>query len=290
MNWDDLKVVIAVGRTGSLTRAAEMLGINQSTATRRLVALEGALGTSLFIRSAAGLTPTDAGNSALARASEIEVRVDRLRDEVERDGAAPKGSVSLRGEPWVLERLAALALRTFVETYPGIDLVLDASASPEAPRRGATVSLWFEVEARDLEFAIKLGGVPHAVYGPAEGAGDLRTWIAGTSGARPLTMRALERLMAPGESIRAEATDERIILGAVANGIGKAFLPVCLADADPRLARLGEGKPEVVRMLSLHLHPDTVRTARVRAVVRWLRESFEPIFAAKGLAQPGDRS
>ena len=73
MNWDDLKVALAVGRTGSLSRAALQLGVNQSTATRRLVALEAQVGKTLFVRSQAGLTPTEAGRIAIARAGDVEL-------------------------------------------------------------------------------------------------------------------------------------------------------------------------------------------------------------------------
>ena len=50
MNWDDLKIALAIARAGSMSRAADLLGMDQSTVGRRLAALEAALGE-VFIRA-----------------------------------------------------------------------------------------------------------------------------------------------------------------------------------------------------------------------------------------------
>jgi len=58
LNWDDLKILLAVARAGSLSRAAVQLGLGQSTVSRRLSGLEATLGTKLFKRSKTGLVLT----------------------------------------------------------------------------------------------------------------------------------------------------------------------------------------------------------------------------------------
>src|SRR5690606_40414607 len=88
-NWDDLKVLLAISRVGSLTLAAEVLGIDQSTCGRRLTALEAALGAILFLRSKTGLTLTEAGETAVARAVEIEARMERLTESLTSDTDGP---------------------------------------------------------------------------------------------------------------------------------------------------------------------------------------------------------
>ena len=40
------------------------------------------------------------------------------------------------------------------------------------------------------------------------------------------------------------------------------------------------GGPDLARTLYMHVHPDTVQTARLQATMAWLRESFHPAFAA----------
>ena len=75
-NWDDLKFVLAVARAGGLSGAARKLGVNHSTVSRRLSALEAALGTRLFERLPGGLVPTAAGTEAVEAANPEPEPVD----------------------------------------------------------------------------------------------------------------------------------------------------------------------------------------------------------------------
>lgn len=77
-NWEDLKVFLAAYREGSIGRAAESLGVSGSTVSRRLTALEDALGQSLFVRSPDGLKPTDAAHKAWTAAEEAERSASRV--------------------------------------------------------------------------------------------------------------------------------------------------------------------------------------------------------------------
>jgi len=67
LNWDDLKIVLAIVRGGSLSAAAHSLGINQTTVSRRLNALEEGLGATLFLRSRASFLSTQAGEALIYR-------------------------------------------------------------------------------------------------------------------------------------------------------------------------------------------------------------------------------
>lgn len=77
-NWEDLKVFLAAYREGSIGRAAEFLGVSGSTVSRRLSALEDALGQALFVRSPDGLRPTEAGEMARLAAEETERSASQL--------------------------------------------------------------------------------------------------------------------------------------------------------------------------------------------------------------------
>lgn len=72
LTWDDLKYVLALSRHGTATAAARTLGVNGTTVTRRIVALEEHLGTRLFDRRAHGTVPTVAGEAAIAAAARME--------------------------------------------------------------------------------------------------------------------------------------------------------------------------------------------------------------------------
>lgn len=280
MDWDNLKVALAISRLGSLTQAAHALGIDQSTAGRRLSALEADLGTILFVRSKTGFAPTDAGEAAIAQALEVERRIDRLKEAVTPPEEGAVGVVRLVGNAWTLDRLAQTVMAPFLAANPRLDLRIMTLRTKARPRGEATLSLWFEVEPREGEFAIKLGEVPYAVYCARSSDPAALGWIAfyDEDALRPAIARAHRRLQARDEPVRIASTDAAIMLSAVRAGAGKCLLPMCMAAEDAALVRVGGGAPEFVRTLHLHAHPDTVESRRVQATIRWLRENFKAVF------------
>lgn len=280
MDWDNLKVALAVSRLGSLTQAAYMLGIDQSTAGRRLSALEADLGVILFVRSKTGFALTDAGQAAIREAIEVERRVDSLVDAVAKSEEGPVGIIRLLGNAWTLDRLARSVMAPFLAEHPKIDLRIVTHVPRSRVRGEASLSLWFEVEPRDGEFAIKLGDVPYGLYCARGSDPKELGWVSfyDEDALRPAITRTYRRLRRRHESLRLTATDAGIMLAAVREGVGKGLLPMCLAEGDEKLVRVNDGKPELLRGLHLHAHPDTVQTLRVQATIRWLRESFERVF------------
>lgn len=289
MDWDNLKVALAISRTGSLTQAAQMLGIDQSTAGRRLGVLESDLGAILFVRSKSGFSPTDAGEAAIRQALEMERRIDRLKEAVVPPEGGPSGVVRLLGNAWALDRLTRMSMAQFLAAHPRIDLRI-ITLTPRSPLRGeASLSLWFEAEPREGEFSIKLGKVPYAVYRSRALKPEGLGWVAfhDEDATRLEIARAHKNLRGGDEPLRMTATDAGIMLSAVREGVGKALLPMCLAEEDARLVRLQpETPPEFVRTLHLHAHPDTVEAHRIQAAIRWLRESFEAVFLPPETALP----
>ncbi len=285
LNWDDLKIVLAIARAGSLSKAAVVLGIDQSTAGRRLTALEADLGVILFTRSKTGFTPTQAGDAVILRAGEIERRIDFINEDLRQDSDGPAGRVRILGNSWMLARLTATTLPDFLAEHPKIDMRL-ITRRPETPARGdATVSLWFEAAPLPGEFAIKLGDVPYSLYAP-DGADPAELdWVSffDEDAPRRAPVRTFERMKKRGERLRLTGSDAGLLLVAVQRGVGKALLPDCIAADSPGIMRVGKAGPALIRTLHLHAHPDTVQTLRVQATVHWLRSSFQSVFAA-GLA------
>lgn len=280
MDWDNLKVALAVSRTGSLTQAAQLLHIDKSTAGRRLTALEADLGSMLFIRTKTGFALTDAGEAAIQRAAEVQSRIDMMIDEVAGSDEGPVGIVRVVGHAWMLQRLARIAMPRFLASHPRLDLRLVNDAPRGFIRGEATLSLWFEVQPGDGEFSIKLGDMPYAVYRSKKADSGRADWVSfhDEEGVHPFITQENERLRGASEASRLSATDAMIMLIAVREGVGQGLLPMCLAEEDGDLVRIGSGEPEVVRSLYMHAHYDTVQTHRIQSTLRWLRDSFEGVF------------
>src|SRR4051794_16437719 len=102
---EDLRLVRAIGEAGTLTVAAHRLGVDHSTAFRRLGAVEKRLGVHLFERARDGYTPTHAGEAAIAAAVRI---LDDLEHRLAGEDLRPSGVVRLTTTDTLLELIAPI--------------------------------------------------------------------------------------------------------------------------------------------------------------------------------------
>ena len=127
MNWDDLKVVLAVGRAGTLTGAARSLKMDATTVGRRVTAIEGAVGARLFDRLSSGFTPTDVGHRAIERAEKVETELLALRNEIEGTDQRVKGHVRLTGLDAIFDHLIIPRLPQLLERHPGLEITFSSN-------------------------------------------------------------------------------------------------------------------------------------------------------------------
>ncbi|HLZ66131.1 MAG TPA: LysR family transcriptional regulator [Aliidongia sp.] len=149
MDWDHLRVFLAVARSGQLLAAGRKLGLNHATVARRLDALEQALGAPLFERRPAGSALTQAGERLLPVAERVEaevlVAVEGLRaDDAEVSGTVRIGAPDGLGNTFLARELGILAAR-----HPGLTIEL-----VPLPRI-------FSLSRRDADIAIVLDRPTH---------------------------------------------------------------------------------------------------------------------------------
>jgi DNA-binding transcriptional LysR family regulator len=128
--WDDVRIFLAVHRHKTLAAAASRLGLDTSTASRRIAALEEALGVRLFERTREGLIPARSAERVLAAAEAMEAAHARMtRDASELDASA-EGIVRLSTAPGLASAFIAPALARLRKRYPKISIELDAAVAP----------------------------------------------------------------------------------------------------------------------------------------------------------------
>lgn len=165
LDWNQVRAFVAVGRTGSLTAAAERLGSSQPTVGRQVRALEEALGVPLVQRHARGVELTEPGRVLLREAEAVEdgVRafVRRARDARE----APRGTVRVTATEMVGGHILPALLRDVRLAYPDIQLVLVLDERATDVLRGeADVAVrMFRPRTADL-VARKVGEVPLGLF------------------------------------------------------------------------------------------------------------------------------
>ena len=129
-DWNDVRVFLICARLGSFRKAADHLGINSSTVTRRIEAFEQQLGVPLLMRLHDGVSPTDAGLAILKNAEQMEHAFFNVVRQVPEPEALDRGVVRVSiteglGIYWVMPRLVA-----FAQQHP--NLVVDLRCAMES--------------------------------------------------------------------------------------------------------------------------------------------------------------
>lgn len=276
-NWNDLRFVLAIARTGTLSAAAARLGVDQTTVGRRLNAIEAELRASLFVRSRSGFAPTETTEIILAEIEHMDTAAIRLSDKVSSLREKPSGVVRIATMPWILSFLIAPALPSFNRQWPEIELHALADLRERSlSRKEAEMSLRFELEPRGRETEQVVANIPYSVYIHRDAAPEATPW-AGTSidFGRFMPHSWIDRRLAE-ENRRAafRSDDAGILFRATLSGTVKCLLPDVLARQAPELLRLTDGPPDLTRQLRILVHPDIATLSRVQCVIRWLTELF----------------
>jgi DNA-binding transcriptional LysR family regulator len=285
MNWNDLRVLLAISRAQTLAAAARLLRVNETTVARRLAAAEVAAGARLFQRVGGGvLRPTDAGEAAVASAERMEQAVDSFRASVTQSQSVTAGTVRLTAVPILVNHLLVPALHGLVDRYPALHLELIAELRDlSLTKREANMALRLARPAEDAGAAVltrKVGNVRYAVYALAAIDPTLALdlpWIGYETGmsALPQARWIAARRGARGSPVA--LNDAAAILHSVAAGMGRSLLPCFIADHHPALRRqdLSDLPEPPSRELWLLTHPDQRELARISAVQMWLEHTLD---------------
>jgi DNA-binding transcriptional LysR family regulator len=129
-----LRVLVAVARNGSVTRAAAELNYAQPSVSHHLSRLEAETGTKLVQRAGRGIRLTDAGRLLAERAAEVIGRLDAAENELAAYAGLRTGRLRLAAFPSALGTLVPAAAGVLRASHPDIDLRLSEAEPPEALR------------------------------------------------------------------------------------------------------------------------------------------------------------
>src|SRR5690554_2512156 len=122
MNWDDVRVFLAVARAGQILGAARRLELNHATVSRRVAALERALGAKLFRRLTTGSELTEEGERFLAVAERIEADMIAARAEVAGESDEISGVVRIGAPDGFGVAFLAPRLGELTQRYPDLSI------------------------------------------------------------------------------------------------------------------------------------------------------------------------
>ncbi|NTE33144.1 LysR substrate-binding domain-containing protein [Agrobacterium tumefaciens] len=283
MNWDDVRLFLSVARSGQFLSAARKLGVNHATLSRRISALEAAIGTQLFLRSTNGCELTEEGQRLLAGAERMETEMLNAQANLGRVDTTVAGTVRIGAPDGLGVSFLAPRLGRLTARYPDLKIQLvPVPRSFSLSQREADIAITIERPEQGRLMFSKLTDYSLGLYASADYLADYGT---------PDDVEALKRhrrigyvedlIFSPslnftGEIMRdwdaafeiSSATGQT---EAVRSGAGIGILHNYIAGQYPELLRI---MPQLTisRSYWTAYHESARQLVRVRTVVDFLQE------------------
>lgn len=285
-HWDEIRTAYQVARMGTVSGAADVLGVHHATVIRHIDALEGRLGAKLFQRHARGYTPTEAGQDLLSVGARADDQFSQLAGRIKGRGNEVTGDLIVTSIS-VLSGLLVPAMGEFQERHPELRIQL------------VTDSRLFRMEYGEAHVAIragKPGDSPDNIVQPfctsSVGLYATRDYVAahglpdetnldshrfiGTTveQTRVPFLRWMSDLV-PETSIVFRTNEMDTFRHAVQAGMGIGFISRAEVMNDDNLVEVLPPLEEWSTKLWLVTHMDLHRTAKVQTFLRFLKEKVQ---------------
>ena len=279
---DQLMAFLAVIREGNTVGAARRLSLDHSTVSRRLSALEAALGTRLFDRSPRGLAPTAAATALVGNAERVERELIMAAGSVGQRDTRISGSVRLATQEMFGTHLVAPHIPELRERFP--DLMLELAPETRTislSRREADIAITVRQPPRGRLIARRLVDYRLGLYAAPAYLDRHPPIRVRTDLSQHTFVSYVDELLDFPEllAINQAKLDGKIVFrssssaaqqAAVAAGTGIGMLHVFAAEPDSRLQRVLAEEIEARRTYWLVFHSDLQRVPRIRAVTDFL--------------------
>jgi DNA-binding transcriptional LysR family regulator len=282
-DWGDIQFFLAVAEAGGIGQAAQRLGVNHSTVLRRIAQLEKQLGSRLFDRLPSGYALTAGGNALAEHLKGLADQVESAHRRLSGRDPAIEGSIRVTSSDIVVEGLLMPLLARFRRRHPAVQIQLLMNYGfAELTSHEADVAVRGANRAPAKLVAHRVGHIETVLCASKD-------YLARAGKNKPL---GEHRWVAVDESLsfsmfeswfRKHVREDRVVAridslvgvaDAVANGLGVGMLPRPLVDARPHLVQLGPPEPALDKPVWVLMHPDVQRTARVRALFDFLKDSL----------------
>jgi DNA-binding transcriptional LysR family regulator len=279
---DDLLVLLAVGRSGRYTAAAEELGLNHTTISRRIAALEASIGGRVLARVAGGWELTDLGRAALAAAETVESAVRSLTVDPAGERAV-EGTVRISATDGFSAYIAAPAAAQVQRRHPRVAVeIVAATRRASQQRSGLDIEVVVGEPQVHRAEAIRLGDYCLGLYGARDFLAEHGTpQRIGDLAAYPLvyfidSMLQVDDLdlaasFAPAMRESVTSTNVFVHVEATRASAGLGLLPCFMADRHDDLVRVLPKAVAVRLSYWLVTRAETLRRPEVSAVVAAIR-------------------
>jgi DNA-binding transcriptional LysR family regulator len=284
-NWDEIRTAFQVARLGTVSGAAEVLGVHHATVIRHIDALERRLGAKLFQRHARGYTATEAGRDLLAVAQTTEEQFAHLSSRIKGQGETVSGELvvtSIAGvsdlltpvivsfqEKWPDVRVRFLTdMRVFRLDYGEAHVAIRAGTGPEEPDNVVQPLVRIQTALYAARSYIERHGKP-----ASEAEFDGHRFVCADSEATRAPFHRWLRATVQPDQITYAATEPAALEAAVRNGAGIGFMSSYRGATDADLVEVLPSRPDWEAALRIVTHVDLHRTRKVQAFLSHLKDA-----------------
>lgn len=269
MNWDDLRLFLAVARTRSISGAARQLGVQHSTVSRRMRQLEARLGTRLLERKSGGYELTVAGEHIMEASGRIEREVLAVDGALQGNDAQQAGPLRVAALNNMASSVLMPMFASFNKKTPQVELhIIVSNIDASLSQREADVAIRLTNTPSETLIGKRVVSVASCIYGSRHYLAELRK-----QGGEPRWIgveccgfhKSWTRQCGNAQTHNFYSDDTQLTLAAIREHMGVSILPCFMGDTDPLLERYGDPDPALDLGLWVLLHPDLKRTARVLA-------------------------
>lgn len=284
--WDEIRTAYHVARLGTVSGAADALGVHHATVIRHIDALESQLGVKLFQRHARGYTATEAGQDLLLVAQATDDQFSQLVSRIRGRGEDVGGEIVVtslssmahhftpilarfqKQNPAIKVRFLTSA-RLFRLEYGEAHVAIRAGSAPEQPDNVVQRFHKMRIGLYASEEYVKRKGMPKTEAELAEH--DFAAIDTDTGSSRAPFARWLSKAV-PSERMIFTATEESVVMDAICSGVGIGFVSEMDAALNPGLVQVMSPRDEWTAPLWLVTHVDLHRTSKVQALLKFLKD------------------
>jgi DNA-binding transcriptional LysR family regulator len=282
-NWDEIRTAFQVARMGTVSGAAEVMGVHHATVIRHIDALEKRLGAKLFQRHARGYTATEAGRDLLSVAQTTEEQFGQLVSRIKGQGETVAGELVVTSITGITHMLAPV-FRTFQEAHPAVlirfltdmrlfrldygeaHVAIRAGAAPQEPDNVALPLVTLKMGLYASKAYVQRHGCPLDVPSMAQ-----HRFIGVDNPDNRAPFYKWLRENVPQDCVTFRVTEVAGAEVAVKAGMGLGFLRAYEARKDPDLVEVMAPIPEWDSQLWIVTHVDLHRTLKVQSFLACLK-------------------
>jgi len=283
LEWNDLKIILAIGRAGTLSGASRILSSSHSTVFRRINAIEKKLNVRFFDRFAQGYVLTDAGETAMTTARQIDNEVHNLTLDLVGKDLRLQGTILVTAPEGVTLKLLSPAIAKFCKAHPEIHIDMIVTGEPlKLSRREADLAVRATSSPPDTTIGRYICRFPFGLYANKKFARRNKkndfsncNWVMTNDSHEWFSSSVRKKLGLPKGKTVFTSSSTMAVVNAIKEGMGISLLPCFLGDSETGLVRVMSLPEETTLELWLLTHPDLRNTARIKALVTFLQTSLE---------------